>query len=133
MISRQSPEPPYKQVAAELRAQINSGKLAPGAKLPAHATIAHDMGVGVSTVARAIEALRKEGLIDSGTGVGTYVREAWQRKTVLLPAGAQLEVRMPTPREREAQDIDEGVPVVVVHSGGTSTTYPADRFLFTCP
>jgi GntR family transcriptional regulator len=130
VINRKSSVPPYLQVAETIRARIRSGELRAGDKLPPFENIAHDEGVGKGTVAKAVRQLRHEGLIDSGAGFGTLVRDPWPRKTALIPAGSTLIARMPTPAEVEAHQIDEGVPIVEVREGSQVTVYPADRWIF---
>lgn len=131
MINPQSSRPLYLQVADELRRQITAKKYGDGERLPAHENLAHELGVSSHTVARAVRQLRSEGLVEQGRGWGTFVRDPWPRKTAKLPSGAVVVSRMPTPLEREAHQIDEGVPVVEVSVGATTTVYPADRWQFT--
>ena len=56
-------EPVYAQIARQIRAQIASGELAPGALLPPVRTIASDLGVNLNTVARAYRLLEAEGFV----------------------------------------------------------------------
>jgi DNA-binding GntR family transcriptional regulator len=133
-INRSSPVPPYQQIAADLRARIISGDLPPGSKLPAYTTLADQYGVGKGTVVRAMEHLRVAGLIESGTGGPTYIRDLPVRKTATLQSGSTLVTRMPTPAEQEAHGIEPGVPVFqLTEASGAVTVYPGDRWQFTCP
>lgn len=70
------PRPRHQQIAAELRAQILSGELPAGSKFP---TIQQLMvrfgGVANQTIQNALKALRAEGFIVSGRGVGVHVRD----------------------------------------------------------
>lgn len=68
------PRPSYRQVADQLRAAINEGALAAGDQLRTQKELADDYGVSVETVKRALEVLRREGLILSRQGKGSYVR-----------------------------------------------------------
>jgi GntR family transcriptional regulator len=131
MINPRSKTPPYLQVAADLRTKIRAGDYGPGDKLPPFSTMAHEYGVGIGTVTRAVQRLRTEGLIDLGRASGAYVRDPWPRKTATIPTGATLIARMPTPAEQEAHDIEDGVPVIEVRQASTVTVYPADRWRFT--
>jgi DNA-binding GntR family transcriptional regulator len=132
VINRRSATPPYRQVAADLRARISRGDLAPGSRLPAYATLAHDYQVGVGTITRAVQLLRDAGLVETGTGADSYIKEPPRRKTAVLPSGSTVVARMPTDAEQEAQGIDPGVPVIEVTSAsGEITVYPADRWAFT--
>ena len=66
-------EPLYQQVAAVLRAQIESGELAHLEQLPSEKTLQQEYGVGRDTARRAIEQLRDEGLVFTVPQRGTYV------------------------------------------------------------
>lgn len=133
MVNFASSVPPYIQVADLLRVRIVAGEWRPGHKLPAHRVLAHDYGVATPTVARAVALLRGEGLVELGTGSGTYVRDAIRKRPVTLPRSGQVDARMPTPAERERYEIDEGVPVVVVRTDRETMIYPADRHTFIVP
>lgn len=63
----------WEQVADDLRADIKSGALRPGAKLPGDPELAGQYGVSRITVRRAIKALEAEGLLVVMMGRGTYV------------------------------------------------------------
>jgi DNA-binding transcriptional MocR family regulator len=125
-VNRRSSVPPYQQVAADLRARIASGELAPGSRLPPYPTLADQYGVGRGPVVRA--------MVETGTGGPGYVRELPVRKIAVLRPGAKLATRMPTPAEQEALSIEPGVPVfVLTEASGAATPYPGDRWEFTSP
>lgn len=65
--------PPYLQLAAILRARIESGDLAPGVMIPSITTLSQEYGVALSTVRRSIGVLREEGLIRTRPSWGTFV------------------------------------------------------------
>jgi len=64
---------PYEAIAAELRLQIESGKLAKGTLLPAVKDIAVSHGVAAGTARRAISLLVKAGLVVVLPGRGSQV------------------------------------------------------------
>jgi GntR family transcriptional regulator len=66
-------EPPYRQVAAWLRASIEAGELMPGDVLPSEKQIMDAVGVGRSTARKAVEVLREEELIYTVPQRGSYV------------------------------------------------------------
>jgi DNA-binding transcriptional regulator YhcF (GntR family) len=72
--------PPYAQVVAALRQEIEQGVLRPGVKLPTHQQLVERYGVSVGTVKRALGELQGAGLIVSRQGQGTFVRT---RRSVL--------------------------------------------------
>jgi GntR family transcriptional regulator, transcriptional repressor for pyruvate dehydrogenase complex len=67
--------PAYAAVAARLRAQILSGALPPGARLPNEQELSAEFGVGRSTVREALRALSSQNLIETVRGVagGSFV------------------------------------------------------------
>jgi DNA-binding GntR family transcriptional regulator len=75
MITRGTPVPPYRQLAALLRDQIESGELAPGQQLPSVITLAGTYELAVPTVRKAITLLKDEGLVTGVAGYGTFVAE----------------------------------------------------------
>ena len=75
MITRGRPVPPYRQLAAILRDQIESGELAPGQQLPSVITLAGTYELAVPTVRKAITLLKDEGLVTGVAGYGTFVAE----------------------------------------------------------
>jgi GntR family transcriptional regulator len=68
-----SPVPLYTQVADHVAAQIKTGALERGQKLPAERDLADEWGVAYQTVRRAMRELRERGLIVSVVGKGTFV------------------------------------------------------------
>jgi GntR family transcriptional regulator len=75
MFDPASQVPLYVQIADHVEAQIASGELAPGGRLPAERDLAEQWGVAYQTVRRAMRELRERGLIASVVGKGTFVRE----------------------------------------------------------
>jgi DNA-binding GntR family transcriptional regulator len=75
VITRGTPVPPYRQLAAILRGQIEAGELAPGQQLPSVVTLAADYQIAVPTVRKAISLLKAEGLVTGVAGYGTFVAE----------------------------------------------------------
>lgn len=64
----------WEQVAADLRADIESGDLPAGSRLPNEIELAEIYGVARGTVRRAVLELRGEGLLTVTTGRGTFVK-----------------------------------------------------------
>ncbi|MBM7771888.1 DNA-binding GntR family transcriptional regulator [Actinokineospora baliensis] len=73
MPSIERPEPPYMQIAAEIRARIASGDLKVGDAVPSARQITRDWEVAMATAAKALALLGSEGLVRSVSGVGTIV------------------------------------------------------------
>jgi GntR family transcriptional regulator len=68
------PIPPYKQIAAIIRARITSGEYPKGTRIPTESEMVETWEVARTTARRAIALLRDEGLVDTVPQRGTYVR-----------------------------------------------------------
>lgn len=73
VVTRDSPLPPYQQVAEILAARITSGELPPGARVPSIADLMGTYEIGKNTAIRAIGMLRERGLVEVRQGWGTFV------------------------------------------------------------
>jgi GntR family transcriptional regulator len=62
------------KIAAQMRADILSGELHPGTRLPSIGDLAKKNGVAVSTMQRALGILKDESLLTSQPGVAVQVR-----------------------------------------------------------
>jgi GntR family transcriptional regulator len=65
--------PLYRQLADALRAQILTGALLPGQRLPSEPELAEEYSVARNTIRLALGLLRSEGLVYTGRGRGTFV------------------------------------------------------------
>lgn len=65
----------YRELAAQLRGEIERGDYAPGSTLPKQADLAVEFGVNVKTVRNAVALLEAEGLVTPVRRRGTVVRE----------------------------------------------------------
>lgn len=65
----------YDQVAEDIAADITSGALAPGARLPTEIELAAQYQVSRVTIRRAVQELTERGLIVVSHGRGTFVTE----------------------------------------------------------
>ena len=59
------PVPPYKQIAAIIRARIESGEYPKGTRIPTESEIVETWEVARTTARRAVALLRDEGLVDT--------------------------------------------------------------------
>src|SRR5215212_1262271 len=71
----EQPVAPSARIAAELRSQIASGRLPPGARMPSTRALVQRYGVAMATATKVLTTLRHEGLVHSVPGVGTVVGE----------------------------------------------------------
>ena len=75
-INPRGAEPPYRQIAAWLRAMIEAGEFRPGEDpLPSEKDLMQLFGVARDTARRAVQALRDEGLVVTVPQRGTYVTD----------------------------------------------------------
>lgn len=79
-LDAQASEPLYRQLYAQLREAVLTGRLAPGARLPSTRLLASELGCARNTVLSAFEQLFAEGYLEGRVGAGTYVSR-------VLPAG----------------------------------------------
>jgi GntR family transcriptional repressor for pyruvate dehydrogenase complex len=63
------------QVMARLAADIRSGRLSPGARLPTEQALTSALGVSRTVVREAVAALRADGLVVTRRGSGAYVAD----------------------------------------------------------
>ncbi|MFI6658110.1 GntR family transcriptional regulator [Streptomyces sp. NPDC050523] len=74
MTGETSKQPKYRRIADDLRAKIDAGDFRPGDRLPGENPLAAEYGVAGMTARQALNALKKEGLVESRKGAGFYVR-----------------------------------------------------------
>jgi DNA-binding transcriptional MocR family regulator len=65
--------PLYERLVTVLRADISSGRLAAGVRLPPQRDLAYRLGVGLGTVTRASVEAEKAGLVSAHVGRGSFV------------------------------------------------------------
>lgn len=83
--------PRYLRIAAALREDVASGRLAPGTRLPTHRDLADALGVTVGTVSRAYAEAARQHLVSGEIGRGTYVRGESRRETPMPEASEHPE------------------------------------------
>ncbi|RTQ36698.1 PLP-dependent aminotransferase family protein [Variovorax gossypii] len=77
----------YKQLVDELAAQIRTGQLKPGTRLPTHRRLAERHGLALVTASRVYAELEAMGLVSGEVGRGTFVRET------AMPGGTEADQR----------------------------------------
>lgn len=82
-------EPLYRRIADDLRAQIESGAIAPGRQLPTELELRAQYDAARNTVRDAIRLLASQGLVETRPGLGTFaVRRLEPLVTTLWAAPA---------------------------------------------
>lgn len=89
-LDRRSRVPLQRQLYDEIRTAILSGRLAPGARVPATRVLASDTGTSRNTVSGAFDQLLSEGYLEGKVGSGTYVAR-------MLPEDLLRVTRQPGP------------------------------------
>lgn len=74
-IDRDGPVPPSRQIAEQLRKQIESGEIPAGRRIPSLRELCDTHEVAMITVQKAIKILKDDGLVESVPGMGVFVRE----------------------------------------------------------
>jgi len=72
-IDASSATPPFEQLRVQLAAQITSGGLAGGARLPTVRKLAEELGLAPNTVARTYRELEADGFITTRGRNGSFV------------------------------------------------------------
>lgn len=72
-IDHDSPVYVWRQIADDLRSQIESGVLSAGSRLPSGPELGEIYGVARLTAIKAVNALREAGLVTVAPGKGTFV------------------------------------------------------------
>lgn len=75
----------YAQLADQLRGAIERGELAVGARLPSEHELIAVHGVSRPTIRRAVQVLRRQGLVATARGRGSYVLSRRPAPVVQLP------------------------------------------------
>lgn len=100
LINEASGVDPFQQVASALRAEITSGKLPVGSRIPSARELAQTYGVALTTAVRAVEELRREGLVETKRGRGSFVC----RVPELVRRGGPIQRRRPGEQWKSAVD-----------------------------
>jgi GntR family transcriptional regulator / MocR family aminotransferase len=85
--------PVYRQVYQRIRAEILSGRLAAGARLPSSRTLAAELGIARGTVVTAFQMLAGEGYTSSAGARGTVVSVALPSDRKSRPTAKPVETR----------------------------------------
>ncbi len=83
--------PLYRWLYEELRSAILTGRLHPGARLPATRDLASQYGISRPTIVTAFEQLRSEGYVEGKVGSGTYVSKTLPDELLQAPRTKSVE------------------------------------------
>lgn len=71
---------PYLQLAEILRKRIESEQIPPGRRIPSQTELEQEFAVSRGTIKRAVEVLRREGLVRPSPGRGLFVVPPEERR-----------------------------------------------------
>ncbi|CAN5764417.1 PLP-dependent aminotransferase family protein [soil metagenome] len=98
--------PVYEGIVTALNADIASGRLHRGDRLPTHRALAKALGVDLTTVTRAYNEARRRGLTEARVGQGTFVAESRVRAPRAAAAGIEFDLSMNVPPEPIEADLE---------------------------
>lgn len=73
MIDFDAPEPLYQQIAEVIRERIRSGEYPPRTRVPSIMTLTAEFGAAEVTVRKGLDILKREGVLVTTPGRGTFV------------------------------------------------------------
>jgi DNA-binding transcriptional MocR family regulator len=98
--------PSYRRIVDAIAADIGSGKLLRGERLPTHRALAAKLDLDLTTVTRAYGEARKRGLIEARVGQGTFVSETTARVPSDHSAPVQIDLSMNIPPQPVEANLD---------------------------
>jgi DNA-binding transcriptional MocR family regulator len=100
------PGPVFESIVEALGADIASGRLHRGERLPTHRALASALKVDLTTVTRAYNEARRRGLTEARVGQGTFVAESPARAPRAAGAGIEFDLSMNLPPEPVEADLE---------------------------
>lgn len=114
----------YRQIAASIRSEIGTARLAPGAKLPSIMLLAGQFGVAPATVRQALALLVEEGMIRTRHGSGSFVSDAPPRRpTLVLELGWPAMAEQVRGNEARILEADDASPPLEAADGVPAASY----------
>jgi DNA-binding transcriptional MocR family regulator len=98
--------PVFMKIVEALAADVASGRLVRGQRLPTHRALAKRLKIDLTTVTRAYGEARRRGLIDARVGQGTFVSETTARTAVAGPFAAKIDLSMNIPPQPVEANLD---------------------------
>jgi len=98
--------PLFQRIVDALAADIASGRLVRGQRLPTHRALAEALDIDLTTVTRAYGEARRRGLLEARVGQGTFVSETTARAASDLPAPVSIDLSMNLPPQPVEANLD---------------------------
>ena len=101
--------PAFLRIVDALTADIASGRLVRGQRLPTHRALATALDLDLTTVTRAYGEARRRGLLEARVGQGTFVSETTARAASDLPIPANIDLSMNLPPQPVEANLDQRI------------------------
>ena len=98
--------PMFLRIVDALAADVASGRLVRGQRLPTHRALASALEIDLTTVTRAYGEARRRGLLEARVGQGTFVSETTARAASDLPAQVSIDLSMNIPPQPVEANLD---------------------------
>src|ERR1700749_516041 len=98
--------PMFLRIVDALAADVASGRLVRGQRLPTHRALASALDLALTTVTRAYGEARRRGLLEARVGHGTFVSETTARAAHDLPAPVNIDLSMNLPPQPVEANLD---------------------------
>lgn len=99
----------YLGIVEALEADIRSGRIAGGERLPPQRAIADALDVDLTTVTRAFNEARRRGLVDAQAGRGTFIRDAFAEPGGAEPPEPRVDLSMNIPAQPAAANLRKAI------------------------
>lgn len=100
----------YLGIVEALEADIRSGRVARGERLPAQRVIAETLDVDLTTVTRAFNEARRRGLVEAQAGRGTFISEKLDRTEAVAQPKPLIDLSMNIPPQPQAANLRKIFP-----------------------
>jgi GntR family transcriptional regulator/MocR family aminotransferase len=104
-LDRDGEEPIYRQLIRHIKAQIESGTMPAGARLPASRDLARQLNISRISVVNAYAELRAEGFLSAHAGRGTFVAGETNGTNGSSPASVTSTQEAPTTPDRSLREM----------------------------
>ena len=96
----------YQGIVEALGADIASGRLHRGERLPTHRALARELGLDLTTITRAYNEARRRGLTEARVGQGTFVAESVAHAPRSAASGIEFDLSMNLPPQPIEADLE---------------------------
>ncbi|MBS0233120.1 MAG: PLP-dependent aminotransferase family protein [Proteobacteria bacterium] len=106
----------YRGIVEALEADLKSGQIQPGDRLPPQRLIAEKLGVDLTTVTRAFNEARRRGLVEANAGRGTFIRRRIDDGEMLgVGAPPAVDLSMNIPPQPASANLKRLIPETIAN------------------